>query len=54
MLAARELKLDYKVPTLYYLQLLALAMGHGVDEANIRGHRVKDPALEEKLGRLVA
>ncbi|MFA5869036.1 MAG: CoB--CoM heterodisulfide reductase iron-sulfur subunit B family protein [Candidatus Bathyarchaeia archaeon] len=54
MLAARDLKLEYKIPTLYYLQLLALAMGHGIDEANIRGHRVKDPALEEKLGRLTA
>ena len=54
MLAARELKLEYRIPTLYYLQLLALAMGHSVDEANIRGHRVKDPALEEKLGRLTA
>jgi len=54
MLAARELKLEYRVPTLYYLQLLALAMGRGLDEAGVRQHRVKDPALEEKLGRLTA
>ena len=54
MLAARELKLEYKVPTIYYLQLLALAMGRSLDESGIRQHRVKDPALEERLGRLVA
>lgn len=53
MLAARELKLEYKVPTLYYLQLLALAMGHGLDEVGLKQHRVKDTALEEKLGRLI-
>ena len=54
MLAARELKLDYRVPTIYYLQLLALAMGVSLDEAGVKQHRVKDPALEEKLGRLTA
>jgi heterodisulfide reductase subunit B len=54
MLAGRELRLDYRIPTLYYLQLLAIAMGRTVDEAGIRLHRVKDSALEEKLGRLTA
>jgi heterodisulfide reductase subunit B len=54
MLAARELKKDYRVPTLYYLQLLALAMGVSLDEAGVKLHRVRDPALEEKLGRLTA
>ncbi len=54
MLASRELKLDYRVPTLYYLQLLALAMGVNLDEAGVKQHRVRDPALEEKLGRLTA
>ncbi len=54
MLAARELKLDYRVPTLYYLQLLALAMGVSLDEVGIKLHRVRDPALEEKLRRLTA
>jgi heterodisulfide reductase subunit B len=53
MLAARELKMDYKIPTLYYLQLLALAMGYGLDEVGIKLHRIKDSALEEKLGRLI-
>ena len=54
MLAARDLKLEYRVPTVYYLQLLALAMGHSLEEAGMRLSRVKDPALEEKLGRLTA
>jgi heterodisulfide reductase subunit B len=54
MLAARELKLDYKLPVLFYLQLLALAMGYNVDEIQLSMHRVKDQALEEKLRRLTA
>jgi heterodisulfide reductase subunit B len=54
LLAARELMIEYKIPTLYYLQLLALAMGQGLDASGIRQHRVKDASLEEKLGRLTA
>jgi heterodisulfide reductase subunit B2 len=54
MLAARELKLNYRVPTLYYLQLLALAMGVSLNEVGVKQHRVRDPSLEEKLGRLTA
>jgi heterodisulfide reductase subunit B len=54
MLAMRELKLDYRVPIIYYLQLLALAMGSGLDEVGVKQHRVRDPALEERLGRLTA
>jgi hypothetical protein len=29
-------------------------MGKSIDESSIRLHRVKDTALEEKLGRLTA
>ncbi len=54
MLAARELKFDYKVPTLYYLQLLALAMGQSLDASGIMQHRIKDATLEEKLRRITA
>jgi len=54
MLAARELKIEYKIPTLYYLQLLALAMGQDLDASGIMQHRVKDTTLEEKLRRLTA
>ncbi|MCX6642520.1 MAG: heterodisulfide reductase-related iron-sulfur binding cluster, partial [Candidatus Bathyarchaeota archaeon] len=54
MLAARELKIDYKIPTVFYLQLLSLAMGYSLDEANLKLHRVKEPALDEKLRRCLA
>ena len=54
MLAVRELKIEYKIPTLYYLQLLALAMGRSLDEIGVKQHRIKDSALEEKLGRLIS
>ena len=46
--------MEYRVPTIYYLQLLALVMGRSLDEAGIKQHRVKDPALDGKLGRLTA
>ena len=54
MLATRDLKLEYQIPTIYYLQLLAIAMGGSIDESGLRLHRVKDAALEEKFGRLTA
>ena len=54
MLAARELKIDYKIPTAFYFQLLALAMGCSLDEVNLKLHRVKELALDEKLGRCLA
>jgi len=54
MLASRELRLDYRIPTTFYLQLLALAMGYGYDSIKLNAHRVKDPGLEEKLRRLAS
>ena len=54
MLAARELKIDYKIPAVFYLQLLSIAMGYSLDEINLKFHRVKEPALDEKLGRCLA
>jgi len=54
MLAAREKEIGYKIPTLFYLQLLSMALGHGIEESNLRSHRVREPALEEKLGRCIA
>ncbi len=51
MLAARELKIDYKIPAVFYLQLLSTAMGYSLDEANLRFHRVKEPTFDEKLKR---
>ena len=54
MMATRSLKLDLKLPVLYYLQLLALSMGYSLDDIHYRQHRVKSPGFEEKLGRILA
>ena len=54
MLAARALKLDFRLPTLFYLQYLALAMGYSLVEVGYDKHRVRDPGFEEKLGRILA
>ncbi|HEX9914405.1 MAG TPA: CoB--CoM heterodisulfide reductase iron-sulfur subunit B family protein [Candidatus Bathyarchaeia archaeon] len=54
MLAARALKLEFRLPTLFYLQYLALAMGYSLEEAGYDKHRVRDPGFEEKLGRILA
>ncbi len=54
MLAARSMGLDFRLPTLFYTQLLALAMGYGLDEIHYWRHRVRDPAFEEKLRRVAA
>jgi len=54
MMAARSLKLDLKLPVLFYLQLLGLSMGHSLDDIHYGQHRVKSPVFEEKLGRILA
>lgn len=54
MLASRSLKLNFRLPTLFYLQYLALAMGYSLEEAGYDKHRVKDPGFEEKLRRVLA
>lgn len=54
MMAGRALKLSFKLPALFYLQYLALAMGYSLDEVGYKRHRVKDPGFEEKLGRILA
>jgi len=54
MLAARSLKLDFRLPALFYLQYLALAMGYSLEEAGCDKHRVRDPGFEEKLRRILA
>jgi heterodisulfide reductase subunit B len=54
MLAARSLKLDFRLPALFYLQYLALAMGYSLDEVGYDKHRVRDPVFEEKLRRILA
>jgi len=54
MMATRSLKLDIKLPVLYYLQLLGLSMGYGLDDIHYKQHRVKSPGFEDKLGRILA
>lgn len=52
LIASRKVEIP-KVPTLFYLQLLGIAMGHSVEEMQVSAGRVKSPALEEKLKKLV-
>jgi len=54
MLAARSLKLGFRLPALFYLQYLALAMGYSLEEAGCDRHRVRDQGFEEKLRRTLA
>jgi len=54
IMATRSLKLDLKLPVLFYLQLLALSMGYSLDEIHYGQHRVKNPRFEEKLGGILA
>lgn len=54
MLASRSLKLDFRLPALFYLQYLALAMGYSLEEVGYDKHRVKDPRFEEKLRKILA
>lgn len=49
LLAVRSLKLGYHLPVLFYLQLLALAMGYNLEEVHYRRHRVRDNEFEEKV-----
>ncbi len=54
MIASRSLKLGFKKPVLFYLQLLGLSMGYSLDDIYYGQHRVKDPGFEEKIGRIRA
>jgi len=54
MLASRRLGLDFKLPVMFYLQLLALSMGYSLDDIHYRMHRVRDPGFEDKIGRLLS
>lgn len=46
---ARRLRLDFRLPVFYYLQLLALAMGFTLEEVGYGYHRVRSRAVEEAL-----
>jgi heterodisulfide reductase subunit B len=49
MLASRRTGLDFKLPVLFYLQLLALSIGYGLEDIGYRKNRVKDKDFETKL-----
>lgn len=49
LIASRKVDIPYKIPTLFYLQLLGVAMGHSPEEMQVGVGRVKDPAFEAKL-----
>jgi heterodisulfide reductase subunit B2 len=52
LIASRKLQLPYRLPALFYLQLLGVAMGHTPEEMQLPAGRVKDPALDERLRKL--
>jgi heterodisulfide reductase subunit B len=54
MMVGRALKLNFKLPALFYLQFLGLAMGYSLDEVGYGNHRVKDPCFEAKIGGILA
>jgi heterodisulfide reductase subunit B len=47
--ASRKYKFDFKLPVLYYLQILGLAMGYTLDEMQYGAHRIEDESFERKL-----
>jgi len=49
LMASRKLKLEFKMPVMFYLQLLGLAMGYSLDEMQYTSHRVKDVDFENKI-----
>ena len=54
MMAARKLGIPFKVPALFYLQLLGLAMGYSLEEMQYGSHRVRDSGFEEKVRKITA
>ena len=51
--AAKAYNLDFKLPVLYYLQLLCLAMGSPLDEIEYSAHTIKDEGFESKLKNIM-
>lgn len=53
MMAGRALKLGFRLPALFYLQLLGLSMGLSLDEVGYSKHRVRDSGFEERMGGIL-
>lgn len=50
LLSAKEFNLEFKVPVLFYSQLLGLAMGYGLDEVGYTQHKIREESFEKKVG----
>ena len=53
-IAARKLRLEYRLPVFFYLQLLALATGYSLEDVYFSKHRVKDVGLGVKMEEILA
>jgi heterodisulfide reductase subunit B len=53
-LAVRSEKLDFKLPALFYIQYLALAMGYSLEDVGYSNHRVKNEGFEKKMEDILA
>jgi heterodisulfide reductase subunit B len=53
LVTGRKVGLQFKVPVLFYLQLLGFSMGSSLEEMQWNSHRVKDSTLEQKLMQLI-
>lgn len=53
LLASRKVEIPFKIPVLFYLQLLGLAMGYSLDDMQYKSHRVKDKKFEEKIEKII-
>lgn len=49
LLASRKIKLDFRLPVLFYLQLLGLAMGYNLKEIQYPSHRIRDANFENRV-----
>ena len=48
-IVSRKVNIEFKMPVMFYLQLLGLAMGYSLEEMQNDSHRVRDPTFEEKM-----
>jgi len=53
LLASRKTDIPFKIPVLFYLQLLGLAMGYSIDEMQLSSHRIKDKGFEAKINKIL-
>ena len=52
LVASRNVGIPFKLPALFYLQLLGVAMGHNPEEMQVGASRVKDPLFDAKIRKL--